>query len=54
MLLVNKDEREKKVCWHGAFTSLVDAYDESVIALEKSGSGIGFTIGAGAAYILKK
>ena len=54
VLLVNKDDREKKVCWHGEFTSLIDAYDASEVTLEASECGIGFTIAAGAAYILKK
>jgi hypothetical protein len=54
VLLVNKDDREKKVCWHGEFTSLIDAYEGTAVALEKTECGVVFTIGAGAAYILKK
>ena len=54
VLLANKDDRQKKVCWHGEFTGLIDAYDGSAVALERTESGVVFTIGAGAAYILKK
>ncbi|MBR2466596.1 MAG: hypothetical protein IKB38_06700 [Clostridia bacterium] len=54
VLLVNKDDREKKVCWHGEFTSLIDAYDGNEVATEKCDCGVCFTIAKSAAYILKK
>ena len=54
VLLVNKDDAEKKVCWHGAFAGLTDAYDGAGVAAEKCDTGVSFTIGRRAAYILKK
>jgi hypothetical protein len=54
VLLVNKDEHQKKVCWHGEFKSIIDAYTASSVKVEKCDCGVCFTISAGAAYILKK
>ena len=54
VLLVNKDDAEKKVCWHGDFAGMIDAYDEAEIAIEKCDCGVCFTIGRYATYILKK
>ena len=54
VLLVNKDDAEKKVCWHGDFESIINAYDAADVAVEKCDCGVCFTIGEFAAYILKK
>ena len=54
VLLVNKDDVEKKVCWHGDFAGMIDAYDEREVAVEKCDCGVCFTIGKYAAYILQK
>ena len=54
VLLVNKDNAEKKVCWHGDFESIINAYDAADVAVEKCDCGVCFTIGEFAAYILKK
>ncbi len=54
VLLVNKDVAEKKVCWHGGFAGLTDAYEGAEVPVEKSDRGVCFTIGRYAAYILKK
>ena len=54
VLLVNKDNVKKKVCWHGDFTSIIDAYEAADVAIEKDESGVSFTIGEYAAYIIKK
>ena len=54
VLLANKDDRQKKVCWHGDFTSIIDAYEAADVAIEKDESGVSFTIGEYAAYIIKK
>ena len=54
VLLVNKDNAKKKVCWHGEFTSIIDAYESSDVAIQKDENGINFTIGEYAAYIIKK
>lgn len=54
VLLVNKDDFEKKVCWHGEFTSLIDAYDAAEVATEQKDGGVSFTLAACATYILKK
>ena len=54
ILLVNKDNVKKKVCWHGEFTSIMNAYEAADVAIEKDESGVSFTIGEYAAYIIKK
>ncbi len=54
VLLVNKDVAEKKVCWHGGFAGLTDAYEGAEVPVEKNDRGVCFTIGRYAAYILKK
>ena len=55
VLLVNKDDAEKKVCWHGDFTDLTDAYENEKVDVENCDcGGVSFTIGKYAAYILKK
>lgn len=54
VLLVNRDGTEKKVCWHGDFTGMIDAYDGAEVAVEKCDCGVCFTIGKYATYILKK
>ena len=54
ILLVNKDNVKKKVCWHGDFTSIIDAYEAADVAIEKDESGVSFTIDESAVYIIKK
>ena len=54
ILLVNKDDMDKKVCWHGEFASLTDAYDGAEVAAEKCDDCVCFSIGGFSAYILKK
>ena len=54
VLLVNKDNVKKKVCWHGEFTSIMNAYEAADVAIEKDESGVSFTIDESAVYIIKK
>ena len=54
ILLVNKDNVKKKVCWHGEFTSIMNAYEAADVAIEKDESGVSFTIDESAVYIIKK
>ena len=54
ILLVNKDNVKKKVCWHGEFTSIVNAYEAADVAIEKDESGVSFTIDESSVYIIKK
>ena len=54
VLLVNKDNAKKKVCWHGAFTSIIDAYEAADVDIQKDENGVNFTLGEIAAYIIKK
>ena len=54
VLLVNKDNAKKKVCWHGEFTSVIDAYEAADVDIKKDENGVNFTIGEFAAYIIKK
>lgn len=54
VLLVNKDNAKKNVCWHGEFTSIIDAYEAADVATQKDESGVNFTIGEYAGYIIKK
>ena len=54
VLLVNRDAREKQVCWKGAFSGLTDAFTNEVVAAEKNGNGVTFTIGKSMTVILKK
>jgi len=54
VLLVNKDNAKKKVCWHGEFTSIIDAYEAADVAIQKDENGVNFTIGEYASYIIRK
>ncbi len=54
VLLVNKDNVKKKVCWRGKFTSIIDAYEAADVEIEKCDCGVCFTIGELAGYVIKK
>ena len=53
-LLVNRDTREKQLCWKGGFVSLTDAMSGEGVEAVRSDEGVSFMLPGSAALILQK
>lgn len=54
LLLVNRDETAKALCWKGSFKTLTDAADGASLPAATAEGGVGFTLAGSAAVLLQK